>query len=179
MQLDTVQPQAPVVNNNGHVVSVSKNCKPPGKLHSLHNRGRRPHVPEQLGKHYGLHGIGLCTATGKRRPWRTASAETPNCVKHCQDHDTRSTTTGMEKTLSKNCTCEPPHCPLVQAGHDDGHLGPETPRGAPREGQRQNQQTKPPGPYQPWCRASRAWRQGKKHSTRCIVTSKTSLAIPM
>ena len=31
----------------------------------------------------------------------------------------------MEKTLSKNCTCEPPHCPVVHAGHDDGHLGPE------------------------------------------------------
>ena len=38
----TVQLQAPVVDNNGHVVSVSENCKPPGKLHETAQQGRRP-----------------------------------------------------------------------------------------------------------------------------------------
>ena len=33
-----------------------------------------------------------------------------------------------------NCTCEPPHCPLVHAGHDDGHLGPETTKRSTAQG---------------------------------------------
>ena len=64
----TVQLQSPVVDNNGHVVSVSENCKPPGKLHDLHNRDV-DHCNQQQGKHCGPTNcrttrIGLCTTTG-------------------------------------------------------------------------------------------------------------------
>ena len=57
----TVKPQAPVVDNNGHVTSVSENCNCD---HTWVNH----RAEEQLGNHYGLlnsktMGIGLCTTT--------------------------------------------------------------------------------------------------------------------
>ena len=110
----TVQLQAPVVVNNGPVVSVSRTANHLGSCTTCITGTST--TKYELGKHYGLlnsktMGIGLCIATGNRRPARNCDCGNPQFA------------------ARRNLTFL-----LVHTGRDAEHLGPEDREGNTAKG---------------------------------------------